>query len=59
VINVLTATAAQPGIAADRFAHEIVRILKTLSARSRQLNGNPFGGSLITAPCSYIPIHVS
>jgi hypothetical protein len=35
---------AQPGIAADRFAHEIVRILKASRARSRQLNAKPLGG---------------
>jgi hypothetical protein len=34
---------AQPGIAADRFAREIVRILKAFPARWRQLNANPFG----------------
>jgi len=37
--------AAQPGVAADRFAREIVVILKAFyAARSRQLNANPFGG---------------
>jgi hypothetical protein len=36
---------AQPGVAADRFAREIGAILKAFPARSRQLNGNPFGGN--------------
>jgi len=36
--------AAQPGIAADRFARKIVRFLKAISARSRQLNAKPLGG---------------
>ena len=36
---------AQHGIAADRFAREIVRILTLFAARSRQLNANPLGGS--------------
>jgi hypothetical protein len=31
-------------VAADRFAREIVRILTLFVARSRRLNGNPFGG---------------
>ena len=35
--------AAQPGIAADRFARAIVHILKAFPARSRQLNANPLG----------------
>jgi len=35
---------AQPGIAADRFAREIVGFLKAFPERSRQLNANPFGG---------------
>jgi hypothetical protein len=34
---------AQPGIAADRFAREIVGFLEAFPARSRQLNANPFG----------------
>ena len=38
-----TRTPAQPGIAADRFAREIVGILRLLPARSRQLNANPLG----------------
>jgi hypothetical protein len=38
------AAPAQPGIAADRFAREIVSILKaSCAARARQLNANPFG----------------
>jgi hypothetical protein len=35
--------AAQPGIAADRFAREIAGFLKALPARSRQLNAKPLG----------------
>jgi hypothetical protein len=35
---------AQPGIAADRFAREIVGFLKVFPARSRQLNANPLDG---------------
>jgi hypothetical protein len=39
---------AQPGIAADRFAREIVRFLEGgLAARSRQLNANPLGPSTL------------
>jgi len=34
---------AQPGIAADRFAREIVGILKAFPARARQLNAKPLG----------------
>jgi len=37
--------ALQPAVAADRFAREIVRILTDFAVRSRQLNGNPFGGT--------------
>jgi hypothetical protein len=37
-------TVAQPGIAADRFAHEIVAILTVVLARSQQLNAKPLGG---------------
>jgi len=38
---------AQPAVAADRFAREIVGFLEAFdTARSRQLNGKPFGGSL-------------
>ena len=36
--------AAQPAVAADRCAHEIAGFLKCGRMRSRQLNGNPFGG---------------
>jgi len=39
-----TSRAAQPGIAADRFAREILEFLKIFPARSRQLNANPLGG---------------
>jgi len=39
--EIITPEAAQPGIAADRFAREIVRILKAFPTRSRQLNANP------------------
>jgi uncharacterized SAM-binding protein YcdF (DUF218 family) len=35
--------AAQPGIAADRFAREIIAILTDCAVRLRQLNGIPFG----------------
>ena len=35
---------AQPAVAADRFAREIVGFLKVFSARSRHLNTNPLGG---------------
>jgi hypothetical protein len=35
--------AAQPAVAADRFAHEIGGILAVSAVRSRRLNGNPFG----------------
>src|SRR5689334_4537065 len=35
---------AEHAVAADRFARKIVRFLKALLARSRQLNGNPLGG---------------
>ena len=39
-------SAAQPGIAADRFAREIVAILKSSNAaRSPQLNAKPLGAS--------------
>ena len=39
------ARAAQPGIAADRFAREIGRFLRSFcAARSRQLNANPLDG---------------
>jgi hypothetical protein len=41
--NVIS-TSAQPGIAVDRFAREIVRFLKVTAARSRQLMGNSLGG---------------
>jgi len=34
-------------VAADRFAREIVGILAACAVRSRQLNGNPLGGSII------------
>jgi hypothetical protein len=46
--------AAEPGIAADRFAREIVGILTVGSPRSRQLNANPFGtrGGVIAIPFS-------
>jgi hypothetical protein len=37
------AIAAQPAVAADRFAHEILGILKCDTMRLRQLNGNPLG----------------
>jgi hypothetical protein len=37
--------ATQQAVAADRFAREIIGILEdTSAARSRQLNGRPFGG---------------
>ncbi len=39
-----TQAAAQPAVAADRFAREIVGFLKAFPARSRQLNGKPLGG---------------
>ncbi len=40
-----TSVAAQPGVAADRFAREIGPFLKLSSAaRSRQLNAIPLGG---------------
>src|SRR5215212_7141254 len=38
---------AQPGIAADRFAREIVAFWTLLPARSRQLNAKPLGGQAI------------
>jgi hypothetical protein len=38
-------TAAQPAVAADRFARKIVGILAACAVRSRQLNGNPLGGN--------------
>ena len=37
---------AQPGIAVDRFAREIVGFNTLLGARSRQLNAKPLGRSL-------------
>ncbi len=37
--------AAQPAVAADRFAREISAILTVGVMRSRQLNGNPLGAS--------------
>ena len=38
--------AAQPAVAADRFAREILAFLmRSCVARSPQLNGNPLGGS--------------
>jgi hypothetical protein len=36
---------AEHAHAADRFAREIVLFLAVLVARSRRLNGNPFGGN--------------
>jgi len=54
----LSGAAAQPGIAADRFAREIVRFLTLLPARSRQLNAKPFGGcgSVVGTPfCVFHP----
>ena len=39
--------AVQPGIAADRFAREIIAFGRLLPARSRQLNANPLGGQAI------------
>jgi len=42
----IATVAAQPGIAADRFAREIVRFLKSFcAAHSQQLNANPLGCS--------------
>ena len=38
----------EPGIAADRFAREILRILTLSVVRSRQLNAKPFGGARCT-----------
>jgi hypothetical protein len=35
--------AAQPGSAADRFAHEIVGFLTPIAARSRRLTAKPLG----------------
>jgi hypothetical protein len=35
---------AQPAVAADRFAREIVRILTASVVRSRRLMGRPLGG---------------
>jgi len=37
--------AAQPAVAADRFAREIGGFLAACAVRSRQLNGNPLGGA--------------
>lgn len=37
--------AAQPAVAADRFAREIVGFERRCMQRSRQLNGRPLGGS--------------
>jgi len=37
--------AAQPGIAADRFARKIVRFLAVVAMRSRRLAGSPLGGT--------------
>ena len=47
--------AVQPGIAADRFAREIIAFGRLLPARSRQLNANPFGtrGNVIAIPFSF------
>jgi len=44
--------AAQPAHAADRFAHEIGRILTVFAVRSRRLMGKAFGtrGSVIDSP---------
>ena len=40
----MASRAAEHGIAADRFAREIVAFLtRSYAARSRQLNANPFG----------------
>src|SRR4051794_38285053 len=39
--------AAQPAVAADRFARKIVRFLAVCVVRSRQLNGNPLDGASI------------
>ena len=36
---------AEQLVPADRFAREIIRFLKRPLERSRQLNGNPLGGS--------------
>jgi len=47
----LSNPSAQHGIAADRFAREIVGILTLRPARSRQLNANPFGGSISPGVC--------
>jgi len=36
---------AQPAVAADRFAREILAILTAFAVRSRQLNGIPLDGT--------------
>jgi hypothetical protein len=44
----LVSKPAQPGIAADRFAREIVSFLTWFcAARSRQLNARPLDGNLL------------
>jgi hypothetical protein len=52
---------AQPAVAADRFAREIVGILAVLVVRSRQLNGIPFGGAhrLASVPVALYNLHHS
>jgi alkylated DNA repair dioxygenase AlkB len=48
--------AVQHGIAADRFAREIVGFLKALPARLRHLNANPFGRThhILGTPPSFL-----
>jgi hypothetical protein len=46
---------AQPAVAVDRFARKIVQFLMSAcAARSRQLNGNPFGGEVVPSPSPII-----
>jgi hypothetical protein len=47
---------AEHGVAADRFAREIVRILAGSEARSRRLMGIPFGAAHHCNSCPIVPI---
>ncbi len=46
--------AAQPAVAADRFAREISAILTVCVMRSRQLNGNPLARYLSMPLCPLV-----
>jgi hypothetical protein len=47
MIRIMCRCAAQPAVAADRFAREIVGFLAVFVMRLRRLNGNPLGGLAI------------